>query len=356
MVISTNKQAETKEFEVLLGNMVQELKISANNSYSKIKSLHGSKLEKYSFCVLSELSKNTSFEGSIELVSGHYFPDIVAKKFYGLEVKTSKSGTWKTIGSSVAEGTRIKDIERIYLLFGRLTDPIDFRCRLYQECLSNVAVTHSPRYTIDMELPPGETFFDKINVPYDTLRKQESPLATIISYFKENLKPGETTWWLSSNDSKTTNAIVRLWSSLERAESELLVLKGFCLFPELLGKNRYKFHRMLLWLSTEEGIVVGNLRDQYTAGGKVLFNYKEKVYTLPQVLYRLISKIELIPEILKDIDLQLLQEYWGISSFNDRLFLWAKLVSEKSSEISNFPLMAFLEEKFGYNISPLKEK
>ncbi|KGN68405.1 hypothetical protein [Porphyromonas sp. COT-239 OH1446] len=347
MLISTNREAETKEFEGLLERMVLELKTQAVGDYETIKSLHGSKLERYAYEILLEQSRSTNFEGSIELVSGQFFPDIIAKRFYGVEVKTSKSGTWRTIGSSVAEGTRIKDIERIYLLFGKLTSPIDFRCRLYQECLSNVAVTHSPRYTIDMDLPMGETFFDKLNIPYDVLRKQESPLDTVISYFRNNLKPGETTWWLSSNSSKATNAIVRLWSSLDRKEAENLKIKGFCLFPELLGRSQHKFHRMLLWLSTEEGVVVGNLRDQFTAGGKELFEYKSQEYKIPQILYRLILHLEAISKSLNSMDITLLEEYWGTTlGENDRFEMWSELVSRSASEISDFPLLSYILEKY----------
>lgn len=342
MLISTNKEGERECFELLLQQLVQELRSMSTSPQTKIESLHGTKLERYSYEVLRELSCGTSFDGSIELVSGQFFPDIIAKKYYGVEVKTSKSGTWKSIGSSVAEGTRIKGIERIYLLFGKLTDPIDFRCRLYEECLSGVAVTHSPRYTIDMDLREGETFFDKLKIPYDNLRKQDDPLARVIAYFRENLKPGETTWWLSSYNSKATKPIVRLWSSLSSDEVNLLKARGFCLFPELLSSSQQKFHRMLLWLSTEEGVIIGNLRDQYTAGGKVLFSFEGKEYLLPQILGRLINMIDLIVEQLQESDTELLQEYWGVDKINSRFLHWCELVADNALEISEFPLKRFL--------------
>lgn len=342
MLISTNKEGERRCFELLLQQLVQELRLMSTSPQTKVESLYGTKLERYSYEILRDLSCGTSFDGSIELVSGQSFPDIIAKKYYGVEVKTSKSGTWKSIGSSVAEGTRIKGIERIYLLFGKLTTPIDFRCRLYEECLSGVAVTHSPRYTIDMDLREGETFFDKLKIPYDDLRKLDDPLSKVIDYFRENLKPGETTWWLSSYNSKTTKPIVRLWSSLNLDEINSLKAKGFCLFPELLSSNQQKFHRMLLWLSTEEGVVIGNLRDQYTAGGKVLFTFDGKEFLLPQILGRLIKMIDLIVEQLQEFDTELLQEYWGVDKINNRFLDWCELIANNTLEISEFPLKRYL--------------
>lgn len=112
------------------------------------------------------------FENTIELIGGQKFPDIVANKYYGIEVKTTTQNHWKTTGNSVLEGTRVDDVERIYMLFAKLASPIEFRCRPYEEVLSEVVVTHSPRYLIDMNLKVGNTIFDKIKMPYDTLRKK----------------------------------------------------------------------------------------------------------------------------------------------------------------------------------------
>ena len=58
------------------------------------------------------------------------------------------------------------------MLFAKLASPIEFRCRPYEECLSEVVVTHSPRYLIDMNLAIGKTIFDKIKTPYNELRKK----------------------------------------------------------------------------------------------------------------------------------------------------------------------------------------
>ena len=87
----------------------------------------------------------------IRLVSAQYFPDIIAEKYYGVEVKSTKENHWTSTGSSIVESTRDKNVENIYMLFGKLGGKTaEFKCRPYEDCLSDIAVTHSPRYLINM--------------------------------------------------------------------------------------------------------------------------------------------------------------------------------------------------------------
>jgi len=55
-------------------------------------------------------------------------------------------------------------------LFGKLSTPVEFRCRKYEECLFDVAITHSPRYLIDMEIGKDESIFAKIGIVNHALR------------------------------------------------------------------------------------------------------------------------------------------------------------------------------------------
>lgn len=179
MVVSVNSEAYKSEFNTLLNSTIKELNACAKKSPKKIGQLKGNKLEPYVGNVMTELAIGTAFENSIEVIGGQKFPDIVAKKFYDVEVKTTTQNHWKTIGNSVLESTRVNDVERIFMLFGKLGKPIEFRYRAYEECLSEVVVTHSPRYLIDMNLEVGKTIFDKINTSYDTLRQNKNPIKSI---------------------------------------------------------------------------------------------------------------------------------------------------------------------------------
>lgn len=88
-----------------------------------------------------------------ELVSGHVFPDIILHECnYGVEIKSTQKDAWTSTGSSIVESSRSEKANRIYLLFGKLGGEPEFRCKPYQQCLSNIAVTHAPRYLIDMNL------------------------------------------------------------------------------------------------------------------------------------------------------------------------------------------------------------
>lgn len=194
MIISNNSEPNRKEFDLLLGSTLTELNSHAKNSSKKVATLLGRNLEPFVKDVMTEIAVGTPFENSIELIGGQKFPDIVAKRFYGIEVKTTTQNHWKSTGNSVLESTRVNDVERIFMLFAKLASPIEFRCRPYEEVLSEVVVTHSPRYLIDMNLEKGKTIFDKIKMPYDTLRKKENPIKPIVNYYKSKLKAGEELW------------------------------------------------------------------------------------------------------------------------------------------------------------------
>jgi len=200
MLISENPVPHKSEFANLLNATVDTLNTHARKSPTVIEKLTGNKLESYAGGIMAELAVGTPFENSIEVVGGQKFPDIVAKKYYGVEVKTTTQNHWKTTGNSVLESTRITDVERIFMLFGKLGRPISFKCRAYEACLSAVVVTHSPRYLTDMNLPEGHTIFDKIDIPYDTLRQRKNPIKPITEYYKSKLRPGQELWWIQDTE------------------------------------------------------------------------------------------------------------------------------------------------------------
>lgn len=177
-------------------NTLQTLDVESKKNQDKYLALLGNKLENVVADVMADRAKGTPFENSIELISGQKFPDIIANKYYGIEVKTTKQNHWTTTGNSVLESTRVDGIERVFMLFGKMVNPVEFKCRPYEDCLSEVVVTHSPGYLINMDLQAGHTIFDKLDIPYDTLRNFSNPLKPITDYYRQFLKPGEEVWWL----------------------------------------------------------------------------------------------------------------------------------------------------------------
>ena len=157
MIVSENSTPEITEFQKLMQKTDTFLNNEAKGREKYFQKRTAQLLEEDVCNALKDCSKGTKFENTIQLVSGAQFPDIIAANYYGVEVKSTKDNKWTSVGSSILESTRIKDVERIYMCFGKLGTPIQFKSRPYEECLSGIAVTHYPRYLIDMTLEKGNT-------------------------------------------------------------------------------------------------------------------------------------------------------------------------------------------------------
>lgn len=335
MVVSVNPEPHKSEFNALLNSTIKELNAHAKKSPKRIEQLQGNKLEPYVRDVMTDLAVGSQFENSIELISGQKFPDIVAKKCYGIEVKTTTQNHWKTTGNSVLESTRVDDVERIFMLFGKLGKPIEFRCRAYEECLSEVVVTHSPRYLIDMNLEEGKTIFDKINTPYDTLRQKKNPIKPITDYYKSKLKPGQDLWWINQEVESPTNLIISLWGKLNKEDKERVKNKAMVYFPELFSNRSDKFSRLSIWLATREAIVCPNVRDHFTAGGIGDYLIDKKVYKdIPRIFINLFSNLDAIIESIVNVSSIELSEYWAIKTTEKKKIMdWVDLVSINSKTV-----------------------
>jgi len=331
MIISKNKRLDQDEFEEILQRTIDELNTEAQERPEYFKNRSGIKLEKDVLEYLNKNSSTTSFEDTFEIISGQKFPDIIAKEYYGVEVKTTKSNSWTSTGSSIVESTRVDDIEKIYLLFGKLSNPIEFKVKAYEDCLSDIVVTHSPRYKINMDLDDGETIFDKLEIGYDELRNNENSIGIVKDYYRKYLKEGEKLWWIDSEpvEEQAVTPYVKLWSTLKREEKKELQIKGFCWFPEIFSSKPTKFNRLALWLVSHHAVVANSLRDLYTAGGRVDLTINEITWeNQPQIFYKLSTvKKEIIDEI-NNASEDWLIEFWGETPRDEtrRIHKWIELV------------------------------
>lgn len=96
----------------------------------------GRKLEEDVQHALEICAQGTVFDKTIRKISGQRFPDIVVASCFGVEVKSIKDAKWKTLGGSINESTRVDGVEHVLVLCGRLSEPVEFRFRPYEECLS----------------------------------------------------------------------------------------------------------------------------------------------------------------------------------------------------------------------------
>jgi hypothetical protein len=338
MIVSVNSDPNRSEFDILLSSTIDELNVHAKKSSRKVATLLGRNLEPYVKDVMTDLAVGSVFENTIELIGGQKFPDIVAKKYYGIEVKTTTQNHWKTTGNSVLESTRVDNVERIFMLFAKLASPIEFRCRPYEEVLSEVVVTHSPRYLIDMNLEQGRTIFDKIKIPYDALRKNENPIRPIVDYYKSKLKPGEELWWMDAeNNSKPSSIVIKIWNNLSAKEKKELKNRSMIYFPELFGNSNDKFGRLAIWLVTREAVVCPNVRDLFTAGGKSDCVIVNKMYQkVPRIFLNLFDNLPNIVEAIMQTSAFELSEYWEIQTTdNTKLFDWIDLVALQAKKIQD---------------------
>ena len=338
MIVSVNSDPNRSEFDILLSSTIDELNVHAKKSSKKVATLLGRNLEPYVKDVMTDLAVGTVFENTIELIGGQKFPDIIAKKYYGIEVKTTTQNHWKTTGNSVLESTRVDNVERIFMLFAKLASPIEFRCRPYEEVLSEVVVTHSPRYLIDMNLEQGKTIFDKIKIPYDALRKNENPIRPIVDYYKSKLKPGEELWWMDAeNNSKPSSIVIKIWNNLSAREKQELKNRSMIYFPELFGNSNDKFGRLAIWLVTREAVVCPNVRDLFTADGKSDCVIGNKMYQkVPRIFLNLFDNLPNIVEAIMQTSAFELSEYWEIQTTdNTKLFDWIDLVALQAKKIQD---------------------
>lgn len=333
MIISDNKKPDLDSFSSLVHKATGYLNERAKNNEDYYAKMSPFGLEDDVCSALSECAKGTSFENTIIKVSGQRFPDIVAGNYYGVEVKSSHLNNWATLGGSVNESTRVENVERIFITYGKLVSPIEFISRPYEECLSEVIVTHYPRYKINMKLKLGETIFDKMSISYDNLRCSENPVKKIVEYYKNNLKEGESLWWIdtglddaSSVDKATMS--VKLWKTLSQEEKNNFMISGFAFFPEILSNKSNKYERYSLWLASNYGIISTSLRDTFTAGGQGNITLNGKIFNkIPQSLLKIKKfRNEIYNKINSTNDFEL-KELWKANSIKEnRINQWIDLI------------------------------
>jgi hypothetical protein len=334
MIYSTNNQAQYSDFEDFLSKSQNRVELDSQSRADYYLNRGGRKFEDDLYDIMTDMARGTVFENTIAKISGQKFPDIVINRFYGVEVKTTTQNHWKSTGNSVFENTRVEGVEKIYLFFGKLSDPIGFRWRKYEECLYEIAVTHSPRYLIDMNLIEEQTIFNKINVPYDELRQLENPIQPIREYYKQFCKTGEQLWWMEENgETPSQEMILRFWTHLEPAKKKSLTAEAMVLFPQIFGKRQTKFDEVSLWLLKTHNILNSRLRDTFTAGGKRDITINLQTYRVPAIIERLYRLKPEVLKILRSTKVETLEEQWRIKLHGaDPVTKWIELCQDEAQD------------------------
>lgn len=330
MIISENPKPELEEFKALMTKTDKILNSDAQKRPEYYSVRNGNVLEDDVMAALEEGATGTAFAHTIIKVSGQRFPDIIASKYYGVEVKSTKEDNWTSTGSSILESTRVPDVERIYMTFGKLGGTPTFLSKPYEECLSGIAVTHMPRYLIDMRLSKEETIFAKMGIPYDDLRNMDNPVKPVSQYYRSKLKAGESLWWAGDAVDEPVSAKIRLWSTLTSDEKKKHTVYGLVNYPEVVGGT---YDRYALWL-TSQGVVDPHIRDQFSAGGQEEMLLSSGIMVkFPGVYRRIKNNKDYFVDVISRENPSLLEAQIRINTdeYYRRLEHWCDLASRSST-------------------------
>lgn len=273
-------QLPIDRFEQFMAATTEKLKEDGQKSPQYYRSQDGERFEPIVFDAMRSLASDFSFSPDLIIrTKKQHFPDILSEHYFGVEVKTTKSNSWRSTGSSIVESLRDENVKRIYMMFGKLSaKAIDFRCKPYEQCLDDISVTHSPRYDINMDIKePSKTIFDKLGIPYEEFRQSQDQIKMVKEYYRNKCKSNnkEMPWWIDDEHTEMpfmpeslNSSSIRLFNGLTPQEIDYLRMCAYILFPEVLGTDRDKYQNLALWLCSRHSIISPNIRDSFTAGGQ----------------------------------------------------------------------------------------
>ncbi|HUD44380.1 MAG TPA: hypothetical protein VMR41_02455 [Patescibacteria group bacterium] len=346
MIFINKNNVREDSFLSLLSNTKSHCLTELSSFGERTVKINGDEFETLVYNNSLKASVNTEFDGHVVQTGPHAFPDIIAKKYFGLEVKVTKDNKWSSTGNSILETTRVDDVERIYMFFGKLAGGVDIKYRPYQDCLYDIGVTHSPRYKIDMDLAEGHTIFDKMGVPYDVLRKEENPIARIKDYYRKQLQDGEELWWIDSQvEEKAVSPIIRPFRMLIRSEQEKFITETMILFPEIFGRSQTKYERPAAYLITDYNAVSSSLRDIFTAGGQVTITVNGVDVLVPKIFYNLLENAKTIQNIINGIPDEKLKYYWKTEQIkSSKVEQWKQILDyQTGAQFENMSASAIYE-------------
>lgn len=269
-----------------------------------------------------------------ELMGKHSFPDIRIESF-GIEAKFTQGDSWTINGNSITESTKKKDYDRIYVFFGKRGKKVksEIMFRPHEECVSDIIVTHSPRYRICMELEKGEDIFTKMGEDSLTFNKRspDEKVEKVKAYYRRTIKKGQEFWWIDPDAGITP--VIKIFSSLDKAIQENFKIEVLARFPEIFSRSRRKYDSPTLYLFQKYQARCSSFRDIFTAGGKVSIKISPtKTIRVPKMFSHLYHYAKEIKRLLPTVDKDALSREWGIEikETDDIEQLWLKLVEEQS--------------------------
>ncbi|MCY8268728.1 hypothetical protein MOC48_20570, partial [Bacillus haynesii] len=246
--------------------MINEFLNAIAKSIEQNKSLYheikdGVSFEKHVFAEMKKFSVITNeFNVSkVEHNGSHSFPDLKVtfsnNTIYGVEIKFSASGNWKSKGNSVFESLSNKELDDraykdIYVFFGRKPKArediqnLEVRFAPYGSSIDKIEVTHSPRFSINMNQKESNlmNLFGLDNTYADfRIKKNEEKNKLLRTYFQQVTKKSSfDKWYMPDSTGEEPTVEPLLFSSLKEAQRQQIIAESFILFPfDLIRKKAY---------------------------------------------------------------------------------------------------------------------
>jgi hypothetical protein len=298
-MISAKKTAPREQFEKLLEASREDLQTTLEVGQS-LSSLD------FELAVLNAMIRNargTAFEGEIAQTEEREFPDLVVADYYGVEVKQTGRARFVTSGNSIFETTRHAGVEDIYIMMARTGGGADVRWRRYEDALTDVVITHSPRYAISLE-DDAVPVFERMGIDYETFRvsSQEEMMERVRCLYRQPDRIGRQLWWLST---EIDRPVYRLWRSCSETERDGLAAEMMFWCPESFGASNLKFQSATIY-ALSKGILIPNIRDAFSAGGQVEIGDE----TYPQIFGKATELLDRIARSNQDADTEALAVFW----------------------------------------------
>lgn len=257
------------QFEELLRTVCEQLtqEVQANTIHHK-----PSLFEKRVREVMSAQLANSDIRIAPGVSQG--FPDVVVGRF-GAEVKATESDNWRCIANSISEGQRAREVDHIYVIYGKLGGVPEVKWADYGESIIHVRTSHVPRFEI--EIGTEKPLFEQMGTTYEEFRSRSmhEKMPLIRDYARGRLKPGERLWWLESSDpDKHDHSLpLEVKSILQLSQKEKLAIRAEAtlLVPKVFSPSRSKGKKeayvdVAMYLMTFHGILAHQTRDFFSAG------------------------------------------------------------------------------------------